>query len=203
MAERRRNERGEVDYLCPNDHRVHGDNVIWRQNGEGKKHPGCRECRRTYRANYLSREDVKARYAATADRRDLIDATPVYDLNGNVIPWETYLGTEKRSVPWNLLRPRAEASPAFDEFNEALKVTVVPCRGREDEFTEYADPRPSRDEPDAALRPMPSAPQAEAMCSGCPLIDLCREYAHADKVDFGVWGGERWLGGKVVFDTTV
>lgn len=198
LADRRRNSNGEVDYECPKGHRVHGENVIWRQNGSGRKHPGCKKCRRDYRASYVSRPDVQAKNRLDAQRRRLENATPVYDSNGNVIPWETYLGTEKRSVPWNLLRPRSEASAAFDEFNDSLKVTTVPCRGREAEFTEYCDPRPTRDEDTDGRYAMPSREHAKQMCAPCPLLELCKDYAHLDRPDFGIWGGQRWLGGKVV-----
>lgn len=198
LAERRRNDSGEVDYHCPKNHHVYGENVIWRQNGEGKKHPGCRECRRTYRQNYASSPQVRRREALKSDRVSLADATPVYDSNGEVIPWETYLGMEKRNVPWNLLRPRAEASRAFDEFNDALKLTVVKCRDREAEFTEYADPRVAFADDNEGRIPMPTRSQAAAMCAGCPLFDLCKTYAHLDKPDFGIHAGERWVGGKIV-----
>ena len=198
LADRRRNEQGEVDYYCPKNHHVYGDNIVWRENGKGKKHPGCKECRRKYRQGYFSRDDVRERYSMEAERKALANVAPVYDSNGNVIPWETYLGMEKRSVPWNLLRPRAEASAQFDDFNEALKITPVPCRGRADEFTEYTDPRPGRDEEDRIHRPMPGREQARLMCEPCPLLEMCRDYAHADRMEFGIWAGERWLGGKVV-----
>lgn len=198
LADSRRNDQGEVDYRCPKNHRVHGDNVIWRQNGEGKKHPGCRECRRTYRVNYNSRPDIRKRDMIRKEQSRLSTVTPVYDTNGEIIPWETYLGIEKRSVPWNLLRPRAEASPAFDEFNEALKYTAVPCRGRAAEFTEYADPRASFADENEGRAPMPTRSIAAKLCAGCPLADLCKTYAHLDKPDFGIHAGERWVGGKVV-----
>lgn len=198
LADRRRNDNGEVDYQCPKGHHVHGDNVIWRQNGSGKKHPGCRECRRSYRANYKARPDIRHRDAVRAQQVRLKSGTPVYDSNGDIIPWETYLGTEKRNVPWNLLRPRAEASRAFDEFNEALKYTNVRCRDHEAEYTEYADPRPAFADDNEGRPPMPTRSQAKAMCAGCPLLEQCGTYARLEKPDFGIHGGERYLGGKVV-----
>lgn len=122
----------------------------------------------------------------------------MYDSRGIEFSLEEYLGLEKRSVPWNLLRPRAEASAAWDEFNEALKYTDVPCRGREVEFTEYRDPRPTRDDDPEGRLPMPSREHARRLCAGCPLFDACKTFAHLEKPDFGIWGSERWLGSKVV-----
>lgn len=205
-AEDRRNEQGEIDYFCPASHHVYGENVVWRSKGPNRpRYPGCRECRAIYKADYIRREDVKARYrqAAAEQRKQKLPVSEYSDIDGEssgVVTAEESLGVEKRSVPWNLLRPRAEASNIFDEFNDALKYTDVPCRGRASEFTEYRDPRPSRED-DAEREgrlPMPSHEQARLMCGGCELLSQCDAFARAEKPDFGIWGANRWLNGKVV-----
>lgn len=197
-AQGRRNELGEVDYRCSRDHRVYGENVEWRKNGKGKSHPGCRQCRREYVNRYSQRPDVKARAKKYERIRPKISTAPAYNSRGEEIPLEEYLGAEKRSVPWNLLRPRPEASSVFDEFNEALKVTNVPCRGRAAEFTEYSDPRAAYASDNEGRAPMPTKSQATAMCASCPLLELCGDYAAIERPDFGVHAGNRWVNGKVV-----
>ena len=192
-ADRRRNSLGEIDYECPTGHRVHGENVLWRSNGKNQRTPTCKKCRSYYRAENRKKNKFNARAA--------IEKTAVplqYDSYGELIPWEECLGIEKRSAPWNLLRPSFDASAVFDDFHEALLYTDVPCRGREAEFTDYQDPRASLNEDNDGRPPMPGREQARLLCAGCPLIEQCRAYAHADKPDFGVWGGERYLGGKVI-----
>jgi hypothetical protein len=106
------------------------------------------------------------------------------------------MGAEKKSVPWNLLRPRPEASLAFDEFNEAAKYTDTKCRGRAVEFTEYRDTRPAYVDDNEGRLPMPSAADARKMCAGCDVFELCEAYAELERPDFGIHGGIRWLGGK-------
>ena len=34
-----------------------------------------------------------------------------------------------------------------------------------------------------------SEEQAAELCAGCPVLDLCRDYAIAAKEPFGIWGG--------------
>lgn len=196
----RRNESGEIDYVCPQNHRVYGETVEWRTNGKGNRYPNCRTCRQAYRRQYKKRPEVKAKKRAVQEQRKVAQTgvPTVHSITGREIPFGEYMGTEKRSVPWNLLRPRAEASLAFDEFNEALKVTSVPCRGRAAEFTEYSDPRGAYADDNEGRLPMPGSEQARLMCRPCPLFDLCGDYAKLDKPDFGIHAGQRWLGGRVV-----
>lgn len=100
------------------------------------------------------------------------------------------------SAAWNLLKVKGDALPVWEEFSLHLETTVTPCQGSDD-WTNYDDPRPGRDD-ERGFNPMPTRSQAKAMCNSCPLIDLCAGFAQKDKPDFGVWGGERWLGGKRV-----
>lgn len=197
----RLNEAGEIDYTCPHGHRVHGSAVEWRTNGKGHRYPNCRTCRQAYRRNYKRRPEVRAKKRALAEQKKAATqtgVTPIYSITGYEIPGSVYMANEKRSVPWNLLRPKAEASLAFDEFNEALKYTDVPCRGRSAEFTEYCDSRPAYSDDNEGRLPMPSAVEAAKLCGGCPLLDLCARYAELDRPDFGIHGGVRWLNGRPI-----
>lgn len=38
----------------------------------------------------------------------------------------------------------------------------------------------------------PSDEVAAWMCKGCPLLQLCSDYARATKPGWGVWGGTTW-----------
>lgn len=196
LADRLRNDAGEVDYHCPQNHHVYGDNILWRSNGSGTVTPACRECRRAYRAEHRKRPEVQAAERARYQRK--YPGPTAYDTKGNAIPLEEYLGTEKRSVPWNLLRPSPEASAAFDEFHEALKYTDVPCRGREQEFTEFVDPRSAFADDNEGRLPMPTREQARRLCKGCPLFDECGTYARLERPDFGIHAGHRWVGRKII-----
>lgn len=195
-----RNADGEVDYHCPRGHHVHGQNVENRTNGKGHSYPNCRTCRQEYRRDYRNRPEVLAKKRAKRNERlaSRNKTVPVYALSGRQLSDEEYMGTkEKRSSPWNALRPRPEASLAFDEFNAALKFSDVPCRGRAAEYTEFQDPRGWVDDNEGRL-PMPSAGEARDLCKACPLAELCGAYAEADKPDFGVFNGQRWVGSKVL-----
>lgn len=42
----------------------------------------------------------------------------------------------------------------------------------------------------------PTPEEAEALCAGCPIIELCFERAIANHEKFGVWGGFVFVNGK-------
>lgn len=195
------NSAGEIDYRCPQNHRVHGSNIEMRTNGKGRSYPNCRTCRQAYRRSYRARPEVIAKKRAKAQERvsQKNEHPVIYALSGAEISWENYMPSgEKRSAPWNLLRPKPEASLVFDEFHDALKLTDVPCRGRAAEFIDYADPRPAFAEDNEGRLPMPTADEARELCKSCPLIELCGAYAAVDRPDFGIFAGKRYVAGKVV-----
>lgn len=42
----------------------------------------------------------------------------------------------------------------------------------------------------------PSAERAEAMCEGCPMLKLCKEFGKVTKPGWGVWGGVAYRYGQ-------
>jgi hypothetical protein len=44
--------------------------------------------------------------------------------------------------------------------------------------------------------PTPTAVEAVTMCSGCPVVEACFEYAKLYRPNHGVWGGILWRNGK-------
>ena len=45
---------------------------------------------------------------------------------------------------------------------------------------------------------IPTDEQAEEMCFGCPLLDICREYAQNERPTIGIYGGQVWGRGIVL-----
>lgn len=68
-----------------------------------------------------------------------------------------------------------KAMPLWIELQAGLRENRVPCAG---------EPRAWAD--NSILY---SADDAELMCNGCPLLKQCYDYAVADKVNAGIWGG--------------
>ena len=58
------------------------------------------------------------------------------------------------------------------------------CAGKPELYVDYDIP--------------PSAEQAAALCEGCPIAELCLEYALVTKQAWGVWGGHIIVAGKVL-----
>ena len=68
-----------------------------------------------------------------------------------------------------------KAKQLWRELQAGLSKTITPCLGKP-EF--YAD---------KSLEV--SVDKAEEMCYTCPLIKLCYDYAIADNITAGIWGG--------------
>ena len=66
------------------------------------------------------------------------------------------------------------ARKAYVSLSEARRNVEPPCAGQLDQYV------PNR---------LPSDAEAEKMCRGCPLLELCREYGEAGE-NYGVWGGK-------------
>lgn len=72
------------------------------------------------------------------------------------------------------LRPAPGTGDALHALHSASETPN--CEDREDEFIDNVAP-------DA---------DAEAMCAGCPLLQLCRNYAELATPAVGIWGGKNY-----------
>jgi len=81
-----------------------------------------------------------------------------------------------------LVRPSAKKQ--WDAFQNAMRDLEFSgidwnCKDRWNEFALYSDEN------------APTAQQAQEMCAGCPLLELCDAYATAQREIDGVWGGKQ------------
>lgn len=77
---------------------------------------------------------------------------------------------------------------AMESFDKAQVEETTPCRDNYEEWADYT----------AAT--MPSRNQAARKCDGCWFLEACANNARALKPGWGIWGGERWVYGKVYND---
>lgn len=82
------------------------------------------------------------------------------------------------------------AGEYYNELQAKLAVTQVPCRKLVEVF----------DNPETV-----TSKEARALCSGCPLIKECGNFAVASKQEYGIWGGvnytrRRYKNGSEWFD---
>lgn len=89
---------------------------------------------------------------------------------------------------FDYLKPKKGSQEALDDLREAVDEDNAKdepgrnCYNRTDQFTNYDDPR--------SLYDMPTNSEAKRMCGGCPLFDLCEDYAKAANPIWGVWAGK-------------
>lgn len=69
----------------------------------------------------------------------------------------------------------AQAMPYWIELQEGMKETITPCSGSPEYYA------------DKSIEI--SVDKAEEMCYACPLIKACYDYAVADNITAGIWGG--------------
>lgn len=77
-------------------------------------------------------------------------------------------------------------------FGRALEISVTPCQGNPEEFTDYGED----------FQDIPSPKLARAMCQGCKLSELCSASAKIMREGWGVWGGEVYVMGEVFYAGT-
>lgn len=94
----------------------------------------------------------------------------------------------KQSKELDYLLPRKGSQEALEDLHDAvdrdnkLDTPQRNCYGKEDMYRDYDDPR--------NLHGVPSDFEARMMCHGCPLFDLCKDYADVGRPAWGVWAGK-------------
>lgn len=103
----------------------------------------------------------------------------------------------KQSKEFDYLRPREGSQEALDELSDAVDEDNKSgnpqrnCAGKSELYTNYDDPR--------NLMDVPTDEEAEIMCAGCPLLELCGDYADKAHPAFGIFGG-RVFGRNLIFE---
>lgn len=159
----------------------HGPGVIARD---------CSICRAKYNKRYNDKKrEERRKFAEETARIAEQETKGALDLG--------HKNDEKKTAPWNLLKPRDEAMPTWLEFQERLDQLRTPCFKRPGEFSDFNDPRYPDDPLEQLGKPFPSAQEAEELCEPCPLRNICLQFALRQREDLGVYGGKRIVGGRV------
>lgn len=188
--------------ICRNGHVLEDRNVVWRKAGNGGRYIRCGECERLRaKANKNRKRETPEQkaerwrsYSQKLKRARLAARIQAEEQEDHVVA--KWLKQQQAvSAPWNQLALRGDAQVSLQELNEAMELGRTPCFKRPEEFIDFADPRfPEESE---GLAEVPSTATVEALCSGCPVWDLCQNYAETAKPDFGVYAGKVYVGGKV------
>lgn len=162
---------------------ITGANVYWHNPGQGRpRRPACRACKYKRTTKYKKLAQFRSGESA-------VFYTPI---GGEIMATTS---ANAKNAPWNLYKVKPDAQDVWQQFQVALDSVRTPCFN-DSAWTEYADPRYA-DEDQAELPPTPTGIQATEMCRACPLLAMCRDFARRERPDWGVYGGEVWMGGKV------
>ena len=80
-----------------------------------------------------------------------------------------------RELSLGYLQQAPRASKLLKELWDRAPLEGAPCVGNAEKWT-------SDD--------LPTDREAQLMCSGCVMLELCKKYADESHVAYGVWGGE-------------
>jgi len=170
--------------ICKNGHKIVGENV-----GEKKTPTGmsyfCKECRRrsvkTYQTkNYWSEKDQDTA-DKTRSKAQLQSARRASERADDLIK------SGKDDAALNYLKLTRRAERASDALQKAMIVRRAKCADDPGPWIDY-------DESNA-----PSKNRAYLMCVDCPVLVECARFAIAYGPAVGVWGGEVYEQGKILY----
>ena len=186
------NTRLQIGDICINGHKIEGDNAHWIKNKDGGADVlRCVTCTRDRKARYLEahkdnkefqervreqRRNAKAKRNEKnrAERYEKILAVEVTQSSGSYTGLR-YLNLNKRSQRmWE---------PLEKKFGEVRSL----CYEKPTNYIDYEE------------QDTPSKDEAFRMCNGCPMLVECGRFANAYKPVIGVWAGEVWQEGKVMY----
>lgn len=170
---------------CRNGHKIVGENV-----GEKKTQAGisyfCKECRRKSVRVYAQKKGVwSSKEQDQVDRNkakaQLQSARRAAERADDLIT----SGKEENALNYLKLTRRAER--ASDALQKAMIVRKAKCADNPGPWIDYDEENP------------PSKNRAYLMCVDCPVLVECARFASAYRPPIGVWGGEVYEQGKILY----
>lgn len=189
---------------CVNGHPWKAETTALRSDHRGRVCLICkREQRQAQRASKTPDERVRLR-AVAVQRLKEVRAAKRLGISAQEyrrsIGTETDLASkqdEKANSPWNSLKPKGDARDALADLNLALESGRTNCFKRPAEFADFDDPRFPDEWVAGNPRPIPSLAERKILCEDCFAFDLCRNYGRVAKPDFGIFGSDMYVGGKI------
>lgn len=104
----------------------------------------------------------------------------------------------KQSKELDYLNPKKGSQEALEALSDEIDVDnrrekpLRNCHGKESFFRDYDNP--------LNLGGAPTDFEARVACHGCPLLELCGDYADKGHPAWGVWGGKVYGRGLIFED---
>jgi hypothetical protein len=170
---------------CKNGHLIVGENVGEKKTSSGMSY-FCKECRRNSvrvyqgKRNYWSLKDQE-QADKNKSKAQLQAARRAADRADDLIT------SGKEEVALNYLKLTRRAERASDALQNAMIVRRAKCADNPAEWIDYDEENP------------PSKNRAYLMCVDCPVLVECARFASAYRPAIGVWGGEVYEQGKILY----
>jgi hypothetical protein len=170
--------------LCKSGHKIVGENV-----GEKKTATGisyfCKECRRN------SVRPIQKKNVWSSKEQDQVDRNKakaqIQSARRAAERADDLITSGKEENALNYLKLTRRAERASDALQKAMIVRKAKCADNPGPWIDYDEENP------------PSKNRAYLMCVGCPVLVECARFASAYRPPIGVWGGEVYEQGKILY----
>jgi hypothetical protein len=170
---------------CKNGHLIIGENI-----GEKKTQSGisyfCKECRRSSVRNYQGRRNYWSLKDQEIAERNKSKAQ-VQAARRAADRADELIKSGKEDAALSYLKLTRRAERASDALQNAMIVRRAKCADNPAEWIDYDELSP------------PSKSMAYVMCVDCPVLVECARFASAYRPVIGVWGGEVYDQGKILY----
>jgi hypothetical protein len=182
----------QIGDVCIYGHKIEGDNIHWIKNSKnGLLSLRCKTCDSARKDRYRQAHKDNAEWQAhnrevrrinsdkkkeksRVERYEKILAVEVTQSSGSYTGLK-YLSLNKRNQRvWE---------PLEEKFSDERSL----CYKNPTRYIDYDEDNP------------PSKKDAFKLCNGCPMLVECGRFASAYKPPVGVWAGEVWQDGKVMY----
>lgn len=170
---------------CKNGHLIVGENVGEKKSA-GRVSYFCKECRRSSVRNYQGRRNywsLKDQEIAEKNR----SKAQVQAARRAADRADDLITSGKEDVALNYLKLTRRAERASDALQNAMIVRRAKCADSPEDWIDYDELNP------------PSKSMAYVMCVDCPVLVECARFASAYRPAIGVWGGEVYDQGKILY----
>lgn len=170
---------------CKNNHIIEGDNLGERTTKAGTTQYFCKACKREQVKKYAT--SSKGRTISTGRTYNQSLKKQRYAQKKASERADKMIEEGKEDSALSYLKMAKRAEKAAESLYSAMERTEPNCADNPGPYVDYDEDNP------------PTKNQAYLMCAFCPVLVECARFANVYRPEIGVWGGEVYQAGKVLY----